>query len=500
MTADLDDERRRLLQRAFRHSGLTLDELWMRYFGLGGDAGRIEVEAHLEGLMPLPALQSDMLAHAVNEHLDELAPPQRAPYSRRLPEQNTRTGPLAALTTLLAGAHRAPPDRLPALTAAAGRILGVGIGIYLIDYDQLRLIPVPSGVTAGRTPSSVEPLGVAPVGVEPLGVEGTLAGRAFQLVETLESRTEGHPRLWMPLLDGTERLGVLEVTVDNAWDLGDPVLREQVWWLAKLTGHLVAATGQYGDALDRVRRQHPRSPSAELVWNLLPPLTAGTDRILLAGLTEPTTRAGGDVFDYALSEHTASLAVFDSMGHGLTAALISAAALASYRSARRDGQPLPAQVEAIDRAIAAEFEGAFITGVLAELDLPTGQLRYLVAGHPAPLILRHGKIVRTLSGAHRPPLGLPTAPPAYGSEALEPGDLLIVYTDGITEARNADGDFFGESRLVDVLRREAAAGHPPPETVRRLIHAVTGYQHGDLRDDATILLARWDPPPPAGRR
>lgn len=477
-TPDLDDEHRHLLRRAFRESGLTLEELWMRYFGLGGAAGRMEMEAHLEGLMPLPPLESDVLAHAVNERLDELAPPQHVPYSRRIPRPTPTSGPLAALTAMLEGARLAPPDRLPALTAAAGRMLGVDVRIYLIDYDQLRLIP------AGGQPLE-----------QPLNVEGTLAGRAFQLVQPVESQTEGRPRLWMPLLDGAERLGVLDVTFDRAWDLGDPVLREQVWWLATLTGHLVVSSTQYGDALEEVRRWRPRSPSAELVWNLLPPLTAGTGSLLLAGLTEPNTRAGGDAFDYALSETSAGLAVLDSMGHGLNSSLISAATLAAYRSARRDGQPLRAQVEAIDRTIAAEFGGAFVTGVLADLDLLGGQLEYLVAGHPPPLLLRGGRIVKTLSGGHRPPFGLPTTQPAYGSETLEPGDLLVFYTDGITEARNADGDFFGETRLVDLVRREAAAGHPPPETVRRLIHAVIDYQQGELRDDATILLVRWHPTP-----
>jgi hypothetical protein len=487
MTSDVDDERRRLLRRAFRQSELTLDELWLRYFGLGGDAGQLEVEAHIEGLMPLPPLQSDILAHAVNEHLDELAPPQRAPYSRRLPEHTKTSGPLAALTALLEGSYLTPPDRLPALAAAAGRMLGVGVDIYLVDYDQLQLVPVAEATSAGRG----TPDGGA------ISIEGTVAGRAFQLVEPVESEAEGQPRLWVPLLDGAERLGVLDVTFDQSWDWGDPVLQEQVWWLAKLIGHLVVVTSQYGDALDQVRRRQPRSPSAELVWNLLPPLTAGTRDFLLAGLTEPTTRAGGDAFDYALSEKTACLAVLDAMGHGLNAALISAAALAAYRSARRDGQSLRAQAEAVDRAIAAEFDGAFVTGVLAELDLANGRLEYLVAGHPPPLLLRGGRIVKTLGGPHRPPLGLHTAQPAHGTETLEPGDLLVFYTDGITEARNAAGDFFGETRLADFIRREAAAGHPPPETVRRLIHALVNYQHGDLRDDATILLTRWNPTPPA---
>jgi Stage II sporulation protein E (SpoIIE) len=67
-----------------------------------------------------------------------------------------------------------------------------------------------------------------------------------------------------------------------------------------------------------------------------------------------------------------------------------------------------------------------------------------------------------------------------------------LFTDGITEARDEAGNFFGEDRLVDFLRREAAASHPAPETVRRLVHAVMRHQRGVLQDDATVLLARWD--------
>jgi serine phosphatase RsbU (regulator of sigma subunit) len=76
-------------------------------------------------------------------------------------------------------------------------------------------------------------------------------------------------------------------------------------------------------------------------------------------------------------------------------------------------------------------------------------------------------------------------------ETLQPDDWLVLHTDGITEARDHTGEFFGETRLADFLHREAAAGHPPPETVRRLIRAVLNHQHGVLQDDATVLLARW---------
>jgi hypothetical protein len=78
--ASSDDLTRRFCE-AFEAAQLTVDELWIRYFSLGGDAGRFEVDAYLNGAIAMPPMQHDMLAHAINERLDEIAPP-RAPYSR----------------------------------------------------------------------------------------------------------------------------------------------------------------------------------------------------------------------------------------------------------------------------------------------------------------------------------------------------------------------------------------------------------------------------------
>lgn len=71
---------------AFEAADVSVDELWLRYFGLGGDAGRFELDAYLNGAISLPPIQHDMLAHAINERLDEIAPP-RAPYSDEFPSQ-----------------------------------------------------------------------------------------------------------------------------------------------------------------------------------------------------------------------------------------------------------------------------------------------------------------------------------------------------------------------------------------------------------------------------
>jgi hypothetical protein len=464
------------LSRAFHQAQLPVSQLWLRYFALGGDADPLDVEAYLHGLSELPALQRDLLAHAVNERLDELASTHRAAYSRTIRDPKPRGAPLAALVGLLEEAELAPPDRLTAAVTTAGRELGVRIVVHLVDYDQRALHPLPGNGSS-------------------VAVDTTLPGRAFQQVRILPAEGE-QPRLWVPLLDGVERLGVLSVEVDDPNDLYDPGLRAQCRWLSMLLGHLVTLLSQYGDGLDLVRLRKPRSVSGELIWSLLPPLTAGVDTFVVSGVLEPRYDVGGDAFDYSLSETTASLLILDAVGHDLSSGLIAATALAAYRGARHAGHGLYEQARTIDESVAQQFghRNGFVTAVLAELTLDTGQLRYINAGHPPPLIMRGGKVGRPLSGGRRLPLGFGPTELTVGEETLQSEDWLVLHTDGITEARDRSGRFFGDARLTDFLQREAAAGHPPPETVRRLIKAVLTHQDGELQDDATVLLARWTSP------
>lgn len=471
-------EQLRVLAAAIKRAGFPLEQLWLRYLALGGDAGPVEIEAYLQDLMSLPTVQRDMLAQAVNERLDELGWTSRVPFLRAVAEAiPPGEGALDALTGLLDGSRRAPPERLPALAAAAGRALGVRVEIYLVDDDQRRLVPLrPRSSPALRW----------------FAVDGTAGGRAYRTGDMVAADTgvRDPARLWVPLLDGLHRLGVLDVLPIDA-SVADPRMLEHCRWLAAALGRLITAAAARGDALDGACRPSAAAPVGDLVRRLLPPLTAGTETFVVAGMVLPGANGGGDAFDYSLSETAATFAIFQSMTPVGAAGIVTAAALGAYRTARREGLRLPDQARLIDRAVSAQQTGAVVTGVLGALDLHTGRLHYLLAGHPPPRLCRDGTVVGALRGGRRPALGVGGAGGRAGVATLRAGDLLALHTGGVTSVRNRDGAALGDDGFTALLAEEAAAGRPPPEVARRLIHRVVDHQHGTREEDAAVLLACW---------
>ena len=384
------------------------------------------------------------------------------------------------LSGLVNDCHLNSPSDFAALVARHARKLGAHeLVLYLVDYSQSVLVPLPSPQAVDRGE---------------LSIERTLAGRAFRTLEMLgsEGSEPGWRRLWVPLLDGTERLGVAEFTFPP--DQRSDDVRERVLTYASLTAELLVGRQVYGDVFELVRRRKPMTLAAEIQWRLLPPLTFGTDRLVISGVLEPWDEVGGDTFDYAVNGETAHVAVFDAMGHGLGAALLASVAVAAYRNARRQVLCLAETRAAVHAAVAEHFGGErFVTALFCELDIPSGLLRWVSAGHHSPLLLRGGKIVQRLDAEPSAPLGvgLDTGVPQVGVETLEPGDRLLLYTDGVIEARGADGIFFGVERFGDLAVREAQSGLPAPELLRRLGRALLEHQQGCLQDDATILLLEW---------
>jgi hypothetical protein len=374
---------------------------------------------------------------------------------------------------LLRRTHLSSPSDLADIIAEQAASIGArDVALYLIDYEQTALMPL-------SRPD-----------LEPLSVAGSMAGRSFRTTTILRAAAEpaAGERLWLPLLDGTERVGTIGMTFPAG------AISDELVAVCERYAHLVAlllvAKAAYGDAIELTRRRRPMTVASELLWALVPPLVFATDHVVVAGLLEPCYDNGGDVFDYAVDGDVLHLGMFDAMGHGLDAAGSAALALSAYRQSRRAGAGLLETYATMD---AVRFAGErYVTAVLARLDRSDGRLSWLSAGHPQPLIIRDGRHPVHLTATPATPLGVESiVAPAVAEVSLEPGDLVLLYTDGLTEARREDGSMFGVEGLSEFIVREAAAGQTAPETLRRLRHAIVDGAQGELRDDASALLIGW---------
>lgn len=386
---------------------------------------------------------------------------------------------LELLHELLRRSHLTTPSDLPLVVADQAQSIGArNVVLYLIDYEQGALVPVSGDAVGDGTP---------------LSVAGTIAGRAFSSTSILRSQGDvpGQERLYLPLLDGTERLGVIGMSFAEG-ALSGPIVAACERY-AHLVAMLIVTKRAYGDSFEVIRRRQRMTIASELVWALAPPLVFATDGLTLAGMLEPCYDNGGDTLDYAIAGRVLHVGVFDAMGHGLAAAGVAAFALSAYRYSRRNGSDLLETYAAMHEAVGRQFpDRRFVTALIAQLELDSGRLRWISAGHPPPLVIRGGR-AHVLTTTPVPPLGVesPTGAPTVATDALEPGDLLLLYTDGLSEARDADGEMFTIERLSEFIEREAAAGQTAPETLRRLRHAIIGREGTALRDDATALLLEW---------
>jgi len=377
-----------------------------------------------------------------------------------------------ALAALLEDTTNVSPDELTTMVDAAGRALGATSARLLIaDYGltSLRALGEDGETASGR-----------------LAIEGTLAGRAFTGQEVVVSGDDAALVL-VPVAEGSERLGVLELTHDSWSDahraLLDPVVRVLVLTLISMR--------RYTDVVLRSRRSQRLSPAAELQWDLLPPLTCSTASASVSGILEPAYSIGGDSFDYAINPGCTELAITDAMGHGMAAVLMSVTAINCLRNARREGLPLDAAYLSASAAVDAHAQGrGFVTGQLASLD-HAGELTWLNAGHPLPLLVRDGSYCGELPCQPSLPMGLGGAVREVATEQLQPGDQVLFFTDGVVETRSPAGEHFGLARLADLLVRAAMERATPEETVRRLSASILAYNGAGLSDDATLLLVTY---------
>lgn len=386
------------------------------------------------------------------------------------------------LARLLRAQQVGEPDAVvETLTTMLSAVGGHDVVLYLADYEQTVLLPHPDVLPHGEPP-------------EPASIEGTMAGRAFTTARCQAARRQEGWHVWVPVQERANPLGVLALTLPDWTEELDAFCVD----LGYAAAGLLLAAGHYTDLPHMVRRSQRMDLAAEMQWGLLPPLSFQLDGTTLSGLIEPAYEVGGDAFDYAYNAGVLDIALFDALGHGLRSASLSALVVGAYRHGRRVGMDLAQLARSIDSAVRSCPDGpAFATAVLARFDVAAGQLTWITCGHPHPIIVRRN---RCLPETEHVVPGLPVGLGDHGSNvgsrievALEPGDGVLFYSDGVTESRHPSGEHFGEDRLRDLLTREHAATRRPQETVRRLVQATLEHSSGKLRDDATLLYLRWHP-------
>ncbi|MFF4733023.1 PP2C family protein-serine/threonine phosphatase [Streptomyces mirabilis] len=330
-----------------------------------------------------------------------------------------------------------PPQLIAPLVAEeVAKIGGRDVSILLQDYAQEVLVPL-----AGRNLHVGQPESMA----------DSPAGRAFLSEDVVEvPQARGGLRMYLPLMDGGDQVGVMALTLDAVGDADRRLLRR----LAGLVADMLVTKNAYTDQFFLARRREPMSVSAEIQWNLLPPLTMTLPQVSVAGVLEPAYRVAGDSFDYALNGNILHMAVIDAMGHGLDAAVMATVAIGAYRHARRVFVSLAEKYAFMDDAISRQFgPDNFVTAQLMHINIATGELELVNAGHPAPLLIREGRVERQLESATTLPVGFGGELPRVREHLLQPGDRVLCYTDGIIEEHVTGGEPFGEERLIHCVNR-----------------------------------------------
>ena len=297
--------------------------------------------------------------------------------------------------------------------------------------------------------------------------------------------------------------GLLPVIVMTGWgsvDLAVEAMRRGVrdfvqkpWDNAQLL-----ATLRHEIDAGRARRQHDAAERRELAealkiqQRLLPQQVPQIDGWEIAATWQPADGVGGDCFDaLRFGDRRLALSIADVVGKGIPAALLMSNLQAAVRAFASEVTEPQALCQQVNRILCGNIaEGRFISFFYCMLDAASGVLSYTNAGHYLPVVVRAGGAVERL-GEGGPVLGV-IGGAEYGQAqvTLGQGDRLVLFTDGLTEARNRDDEEFGEARLIDLAVRHRACSAPALQA--RLAEAVAAFTGGRLQDDATLIVLAAD--------
>lgn len=231
---------------------------------------------------------------------------------------------------------------------------------------------------------------------------------------------------------------------------------------------------------------------AEIQRSLLPRKLAEIPTVSLAAHYGTSRWAGGDYYDFfPLSDGRYGILVADVSGHGTPAAVVMAITHSIAHAYPGPPHPPGNLLEYVNERLTAAYTGqlgTFVTAFYGLYDPATRELEYASAGHNPPRRRRVDGTVEALNSVHNLPLGILAGEKfEHVRVQFEPGETVVFYTDGITEAHSPDGQLFGTERLDEVLRQPPASA---PETLQAILNAVETFANGRApEDDQTVVVA-----------
>jgi sigma-B regulation protein RsbU (phosphoserine phosphatase) len=302
-----------------------------------------------------------------------------------------------------------------------------------------------------------------------------------------------HSAMCVPLWHNTDVLGLLYVDNTAAVVPFEESDLRILTFLAHLAAMKIRETEAYEELQRQQRLEAELKRAATLQQSLLPTGARNVGRIGIAGKNVPSFDVGGDYFDFVLGpDGRMVVGLGDVAGKGMAAALLMTDLRATMRAQVETGRPIVELTSRLNRSIYENVKGErFITLLIAMVNGETGEVAYVNGGHNPPYLLRADGTMETLTVGGLL-LGIfPDAVYETASVTLRPGDVLTLYSDGVTEARSPAGEEFGEERLEAFLR--ASRDLPPEKLVATLIADVQKFTGtGPLADDVTVVVIRCD--------
>ncbi|MFH1143629.1 MAG: SpoIIE family protein phosphatase [Candidatus Eisenbacteria bacterium] len=327
-------------------------------------------------------------------------------------------------------------------------------------------------------------------GREAILVHDALQDQRFQSQESVILQ---HIRsaLCVPLWDDEEVIGLLYADKrSEALPFGEDDLR-----LLSLLSHLAAVKVRETSALEELQRHaqmiEELKRAAEIQQQLLPDETMTCGSLLFAGRNLACLEVGGDYLDVLpCSGERRILGLGDVSGKGMSAALLMASLHANLRAYAETGLALEEMVARLNAAVHRQVGGVrFITLFVVEMDPQDGRLHFVNAGHPPALLQKADGSVESLATGGLLLGVLPAARYEAGETRLDPGDTLLVYSDGVSEAHDARQEEFGETGIRKCLA--GCAGLDSLGVVDRLIDAVSDFSRPEPQeDDITVAVVQ----------